>query len=91
MCNCSKPSPSEIMRTREKAALDAFGIPEVAPGVSRWWGVRWYGLPWPLRARWRRERLKRGKDPKLDSCGCIVALRDAYDALGKRLHLPHAE
>lgn len=56
--------------------------------IIRWLGLRWYGVPAPL--RWflrlliavRRVRPLTGP---LDGCGCIVALRDRWDALRARL------
>lgn len=43
-------------------------------GVVGWLGVRWYGVPAPIRWVWNVIRL--GKMKKLPGCGCIKFLRD---------------
>lgn len=55
------------------------GIWPEAGGVVRWCGVRWHGVPWPL--RWRLVR--RGVMPRagmalLPGCGCIVPLKSLW-------------
>lgn len=75
--------------TVERAVIEGgCGRHPEAAGVLRWLGLRWYGVPAPL--RWllrllialRRVRPLTGP---LDGCGCIVALRDRWDALRARL------
>lgn len=46
-----------------------------ASGVLRWLGLRWYGVPAPLRW-WLQERWGLLQKTTLPGCGCIVVLKN---------------
>lgn len=60
-----------------------------AAGRVRWGGVWWYGVPWPVRvALWawgwmmaREDAVTWRQMRMLPGCGCVVVLRDAWDAM----------
>ena len=41
-------------------------------GLVRWLGVRWVGMPAPL--RWRFEA-RYGRAPRVDGCGCVASVK----------------
>lgn len=53
-------------------------------GTVQWLGIRWYGLPWPIKAacRWFLGRLVLGGGSVLavadTGCGCTVRLKHAW-------------
>ena len=50
-------------------------------GVVRWLGMRWYGVPWPIRVwRWRKSK-KRWIDfgRQFVGCGCFKWPKDLYE------------
>ena len=60
-----------------------------ADGIVRWLGIRWYGVPYPLRVwRWQtrfndvefREYMAR-----IPQCGCIVVLKDWWEGKPRRI------
>ena len=50
-------------------------------GVVRWLGVKWYGVPFPIRWWLNRKQLVSNPD-RLPGCGCIRFLKDLTDKLG---------
>lgn len=92
MCTCD---PTE-------AGITACAVAMIAPrwctvyadGFVRWLGVRWNGLPWPLRiALWACYR-KRGwtwaKVRALPGCGCIARLKAIWLVCFGDADAPHA-
>lgn len=47
-------------------------------GSVRWMGVRWIGMPKPL--RWRFWWLYRRR-PRVDGCGCVLRLKRAWERI----------
>lgn len=59
-----------------------------ADGIVRWLGVRWYGVPMPLRAlAWllhaRGTRPLREYVRTYAGCGCVKVLRDFWDRIAR--------
>lgn len=62
-------------------------------GACHWLGVRWMGVPAPIRwaASTRLGRLAMGSIPKLppfSGCGCIVSLRKLWDRIAPKTAPP---
>ena len=52
-----------------------------AEGIVNWLGIRWYGVPWPVRV-WTR--FTHRSKPRLNSwrgCGCIKRAKDLYSSV----------
>ena len=79
-CKWSTPERCTLDGERFRRTVRPIGKPcplgrhSDAEGKVRWLGLRWYGVPAPL--RWFKLRGRRWP-----GCGCIVALKDAW-ALG---------
>lgn len=57
-------------------------LPDSA-GVVRWLGVRWYGVPKPIRLLWSNPDVREALGlPALSAplygCGCVVLMKDAW-------------
>jgi hypothetical protein len=69
------------------------GCKEAKPGIVRWAGVRWYGVPDPLRRKCPRHEPLRAfayqlwqdfgavRDEPYKGCGCIVKTKAVYEAV----------
>jgi hypothetical protein len=56
-------------------------FPEGARHVTRWAGLRWYGVPYPIRlVLWALAPGHRSPRRWLE-CGCIKALKDAWEMM----------
>ncbi len=77
----------ENAKPRKRGKCNGCGSKKPIANVVRWFGIRWYGIPMPVRymRRWF------AKDaPTMDSyegCGCIIKLKVVWLVLGRLGHL----
>ena len=53
-------------------------------GIVRWLGVRWYGVPMPIRVRLMIFARQHRSPRYYDGCGCVVRLKDWWSRLRRR-------
>jgi len=53
-----------------------------ADGVIRWAGVRWQGVPMPLRVVLRLWHPRHPRLRRWDGCGCVVILKRGTETIG---------
>lgn len=55
--------------------------------VVRWMGVRWYGVPMPLRIWLRIAHPRHPRIFRWDGCGCVVVLKRGIETIGLVLRM----
>lgn len=77
---CPRTGASVILHVKGKACPRGWHPDK--DGIVRWLGVRWYGVPFPIRA-YLYARLGQGSPEEyigaFAGCGCVVALKDWYE------------
>ena len=69
-------SGKDILQATASDAVCPLGRHPDADGIVVWWGLRWLGVPEPL--RWRLV-WDLGREPRhLDGCGCIAAIKASW-------------
>lgn len=53
-----------------------------AEGIVRWAGIRWFGVPMPLRVKLRLWHPRHPRLRRWDGCGCVVILKRGTETFG---------
>lgn len=78
---CRRDGASVSLRVRGKDATCPRGW-HTTDGLVRWMGLRWYGVPYPVRvvlAVLAESPHVSVKAAEFDGCGCVKALKDAVN------------
>jgi len=79
-CKHGEPFPVRLTYDGHPCPLGVHPDPD---GIVRWFGLRWYGVPYPVRLAMVYDgQIKRAKD--LPGCGCIVALKQLTERWKRR-------